>query len=195
MLLIVLLWRSRRLLARAMFVLALLAALVGVTHPDGSSAPAVAGRPVRAGGCREHGGLPDRGCTPGAVRANVSLSAICQAGYSRRVRPPESYTEPLKLAQMREYGLSGAASEYEEDHLVALSLGGAPRDPANLWPQPRHGRYRASQKDRLESWAARMACARRLPLALLQREMASDWTRLYRLASGERVLDRYPPGG
>jgi len=131
---------------------------------------------------------------PGAIRAGVSLSTMCRRGYSRSVRPAESYTEPLKL-QMHAYGLSGRASEYEQDHLIPLSIGGAPRDPANLWPEPRRGPYNAREKDRLETWAARMACARRIPLGSLQHEMASNWTVLFRAAGGERVLRSYPPGG
>ncbi|HEY5285472.1 MAG TPA: hypothetical protein VIJ50_00020, partial [Solirubrobacteraceae bacterium] len=51
--------------------------------------------------CVERHGLPDPRCTPGAVRAGVSLSTICAFGYSPSIRPPESYTEPLKLRQMR----------------------------------------------------------------------------------------------
>jgi hypothetical protein len=145
--------------------------------------------------CVERHGLPDARCTPGAIRPGVSLATICAFGYSRSVRPPESYTEPLKLAQMRAYGLSGRARDYEEDHLVALSLGGAPRDPANLWPEPRNGPDNAQDKDHLETWAAEMACAGRIPLARLQHEIAADWIALYRAAGGERVLCSYPPGG
>jgi hypothetical protein len=152
-------------------------------------------RPVSGRGCVERGGLPDARCTPGAIRAGVTLATICAYGYSRSVRPPESYTEPLKLRQMRAYDLPGPASDYEEDHLVALSIGGAPRDLANLWPEPRSGPYNAEQKDELETWAARMACARRIPLGRLQHEMATDWIALYRAAGGERVLRSYPPGG
>jgi len=139
--------------------------------------------------------LPDPRCTPGALRADTSLTAICAAHYSRSVRPPESYTEPLKRSQMRAYGLTGRLGAYEEDHLIPLSIGGAPRDPRNLWPEPRTGPYNALMKDRLESWAARMACARRIPLARLQREMAHDWRALYRAAGGTRGLQDYPPGG
>lgn len=145
--------------------------------------------------CIEHDGLPDPHCTPGAIRSGVSLTTICAFGYSRSVRPPESYTEPLKLRQMRAYGLTGPPSDYEEDHLVPLSIGGAPRDPRNLWPEPRTGPNNAEQKDRLETWAARMACAERIPLARLQHQMASDWIALYHAAGGERVLRAYPPGG
>jgi hypothetical protein len=152
-------------------------------------------RPVSGRGCVERGGLPDARCTPGAIRAGVSIATICAYGYSHSVRPPESYTEPLKLRQMRAYDLARPAGDYEEEHLVALSIGGAPRDPANLWPEPRSGLHSAEQKDQLETWAARMACARRMPLARLQHEMATDWTALYRAAGGERVLHSYPPGG
>ncbi len=111
------------------------------------------------------------------------------------MRPPESYTEPLKLAQIRAYHLPGPVRDYEEDHVVPLSIGGAPRNPANLWPQPRSGPHNALQKDHLETWTARMACAGRIPLARLQHAMATDWTRLYSAAGGERVLRFYPPGG
>ncbi len=152
-------------------------------------------RPVSGRGCVERGGLPDARCTPGAIRAGVTLATICAYGYSRSVRPPGSYTEPLKLRQMRAYNLPGSPRGYEEDHLVPLSIGGAPRNQANLWPEPRSGPYDAEQKDELETWAARMACARRVPLGRLQHEMATDWIALYRAAGGGHVLRSYSPGG
>jgi hypothetical protein len=195
MFVMLLLWRERRLRRRAVLAVVLLVALVSLAHMATDPLPPVANQGGGLAGCREHGGLPDARCTPGAIRAGVSLSAICRAGYSRSVRPPESYTEPLKLRQMRAYGLSGRPSAYEEDHLVPLSIGGAPTDPANLWPQPRRGPRNAGEKDRLESWAVRMACAWRISLTALQRGMADDWTVLYRSAGGEHVLHSYPPGG
>lgn len=145
--------------------------------------------------CVERHGLPDARCTFGAIRSGVSLATICAFGYSRSVRPPESSTEPLKLAQMRAYGLPGRARDYEEDHLVALSIGGPPTEPANLWPEPRNGPDNAEDKDHLETWAAEMACAGRIPLGRLQHEMAADWIALYRAAGGERIPRSYPPGG
>lgn len=146
-------------------------------------------------GCVEHDGLPDTRCTPGAIRAGATLATICSYGYSRRVRPQESYTEALKLKQIRAYDLRGSASHYEEDHLVPLSIGGAPRNPANLWPEPRNGFNNAKQKDQLETWSARMACSGRIPLGHLQREIATNWAGLYRTAGGEQALRSYPPGG
>ena len=37
---------------------------------------------------------------------------------------------------MRAYGETGSPSDYQEDHLVSLELGGHPTDPRNLWPEP-----------------------------------------------------------
>jgi len=125
----------------------------------------------------------------------VTLTRICAVGYSASVRPPEGYTEHLKLAQRRAYRLPGPPSDYEEDHLVPLSIGGAPRDPRNLWPEPRDGANNAEQKDQLKTWAARMACARRIPLGRLQHDMAANWVALYHAAGGEPVLRSYSPGG
>jgi hypothetical protein len=170
--------------------------LAGCTHPiEGAGSVSGLGRPSRIAGCHEHDGLPDPRCTPGAVRAGVSLATICGYGYSRSVRPPESYTEALKFRQMRAYDLTGPASAYEEDHLVPLSIGGAPWDPANLWPEPRTGTNNAEEKDQLETWVARMACSHRIPLAVLQHDMATNWITLFRAAGGEQVLRFYPPGG
>ena len=52
--------------------------------------------------------LPDPRCTPGAVspavtQANIS-STICRRGYTEKVRPPESVTEPEKKASLAAYG-------------------------------------------------------------------------------------------
>jgi hypothetical protein len=47
------------------------------------------------------------------------------------------YTNALKLKQMKQYGETGSPSEYKEDHFIPLELGGAPKDPKNLWPEPR----------------------------------------------------------
>ena len=34
------------------------------------------------------------------------------------------------------YRETGSPSEYEEDHFIPLELGGVPRNPKNLWPEP-----------------------------------------------------------
>jgi len=76
---------------------------------------------------------------------------------------------------MRAYGFGGATTNYEEDHLIPLELGGSPRDPKNLWPQPRGGNPNASAKDTLENALHALVCAGRVPLASAQQAIATDW--------------------
>jgi hypothetical protein len=168
-------WQGWRRFSAVPVIAVVLLAGCGPLPAGESTAGAGWPRPVSGRGCVERGGLPDARCTPGAIRAGVTLATICAYGYSRSVRPPESYTEPLKLAQMRTYGLPGPASGYEEDHLVPLSIGGAPRNPANLWPEPRYGPDNAEQKDELETWISELVCRGLLPLRSAQVMIAKDW--------------------
>lgn len=84
--------------------------------------------------------LPDPKITPGALNPNVRQTTIrktiCRSGWTKTIRPPVSYTNALKIQQMVLYGETGSPSDYEEDHLLPLELGGAPRNPKNLWPEP-----------------------------------------------------------
>ena len=87
---------------------------------------------------------------------------ICRRGWTRTIRPPTSYTSELKLRQMREYGSTGGPSDYQEDHLVSLELGGHPTDERNLWPEPRP---RAEQVDSLENELNARICSGSISLA------------------------------
>jgi hypothetical protein len=40
--------------------------------------------------------------------------------------------DSLELKQMKQYGEKGSRTAYEEDHLIPLKLGGAPRNLKNL---------------------------------------------------------------
>lgn len=73
-----------------------------------------------------------------------------------------SYTNALKIKQMPIYELGGSPSLYEEDHLIPLELGGAPRRPKNLWPEPR---TQAKKSDPLETKLKRQVCKRQITLA------------------------------
>ena len=64
---------------------------------------------------------------------------------------------------------------YQEDHLIALSIGGAPEDERHLWPQPRKSGWTAAKKDRLEAVLHKMVCAREITLLEAQHAMATDW--------------------
>ena len=138
-----------------------------------------------AGSCRARGhglnSLPDARCTPGAIDPHVTqrnlAQTICDSGYSERVRPSESITEPEKRASLRAYGDHRPLHDYEYDHLVSLELGGAPNDPRNLWPEPGAS---PNRKDRLEDRLHELVCTHRLALARAQSAIAGDWVAAYR---------------
>ena len=104
-------------------------------------------------------GLPPGALNPDVTQATIG-STICVRGWTATVRPPQAYTDALKRRQMAERHLPGSPADYEEDHLVPLELGGATRDPANLWPEPRSGPPPlASDKDGAENRLRRSVCA------------------------------------
>ena len=134
--------------------------------------------------CASANGLPDRACTPGATNPDVTQATIsitiCVTGYAAQIRPAATYTNSLKIDHMRAYGYAAEApGDFEEDHLIALELGGDPRDPKNLWPERLAGGSGALQKDRVENWAHDEVCAGRMQLADAQRRMAENWVELY----------------
>jgi hypothetical protein len=140
-------------------------------------------------------GDPDPVLTPGATNPNVTPATIgrtiCASGWTRTVRPPTSYTNALKRQQIAQYGyVDTSFSSYEEDHLIPLELGGAPRDPANLWPQPYAEllpdgtSVGARVKDTLENRLKRAVCAGTVTLADAQHQIASDWVRAWLSGSG-----------
>jgi len=135
--------------------------------------------------CVSSDGLPDAGCTPGALNPDVTQdtigTTICVSGYTARVRPPTSYTSPLERQLLVAYGLPGAPpANFELDHLISLELGGAPRDPANLWPEPYAGDSNARQKDVVENYLRGQVCTGALQLDEAQRLIATDWLSVYR---------------
>jgi hypothetical protein len=144
--------------------------------PQNWSPPA----PTKAVNCSSSGGLPDPDCTPGAIDPAVTQDhiqeTICVAGYTTRVRPPTSYTTPLKRTLMIAYGyVAQPALDYELDHLISLELGGAPRAVANLWPEAWSGTSNARQKDVVENALHRQVCNGAVTLADAQRQIATNW--------------------
>lgn len=103
-------------------------------------------------------------------------STICRRGYTKSVRPPESVTEPEKLAAMAAYGDRGSPRRYEYDHLVPLELGGASNDLRNLWPEPGAS---PNAKDQLERVLRALVCSGRVSLDRAQSQIARDWVSAY----------------
>ena len=109
-------------------------------------------------------------------------STICRSGYTSSIRPPESVTEPEKLASASAYGYTGAFSTGEYDHLVPLELGGDPNDRANLWVEPNDNPNATSttnSKDVLEDRLNNLVCSGQLSLATAQEAIASNWVTAY----------------
>jgi hypothetical protein len=142
---------------------------------------------------RSRAGLPDPKRTPGSINPNVTVdnlaTTICQSGWTATVRPPVAYTGALKLIQIEQYDYADKnPKDYEEDHLVPLELGGAPRDPANLWPEPDSATdadgvsVGSSAKDRLENYLHRQVCAGSMQLGDAQRLIAGDWVAAWEAA-------------
>lgn len=117
--------------------------------------------------------LPPPGAiNPRVTQANIATT-ICLKGWTRTIRPPASYTGALKLRQMAERHLPGRPSDYQEDHLIPLELGGHPTDPRNLWPQRLE---EAQRKDAQELPLNRAVCANRMLLTAAQERIKDPRT-------------------
>src|SRR2546423_2086026 len=88
----------------ALVALALLLLGIAIALPHGSSSNS----PYHADITRTPGVL-----NPDVTQANIATT-ICVSGWTKTIRPPTSYTNELKLKQMREYGVGGSPSEYQE---------------------------------------------------------------------------------
>jgi hypothetical protein len=95
------------------------------------------------------------------------------SGWTSTVRPPTSYTNKLKNQQIIQYGYADKnPSDYEEDHLVPLELGGAPSDPSNLWPEPHTWSF---TKDKDENTLHAQICSGQITLAQARDDILSKW--------------------
>lgn len=126
--------------------------------------------------------LPDPLCTPGEIDSGVTqdniTTTICHSGYTQTVRPPVSYTNKLKKQQITDYGYTDTnMSDYEEDHFISLELGGSPKDPKNLWPEPHPS---TNEKDKVENYLHSEVCSGKLSLAQAQQEISKNWYEIYK---------------
>jgi hypothetical protein len=125
--------------------------------------------------------LPDPQCAPGEIDPSVTqnniTTTICHSGYTETVRPPVSYTNTLKRQQITDYGYQDISmKDYEEDHFISLELGGSPKDPKNLWPEP-HPSF--NEKDKVENYLHSEVCSGKLSLAQAQQEIVKNWYAIY----------------
>ena len=97
---------------------------------------------------------------PGAFNPDVTQASItttvCVKGYTKTIRPPVSFTGPLKYKLLVQQHLPGTVRDYQLDHMVSLELGGAPTSPRNLWMEPL---AKAHRDDLFENALHRSLCS------------------------------------
>jgi hypothetical protein len=113
---------------------------------------------------------------PAVTQATIGAT-ICVSGWTATVRPPSSYTSPLKLQQIAAEHLADTKpADYEEDHRVPLELGGAPSDPFNLSPEAHPGSF---AKDGAENAGKADVCGGRATLQAEQVAFIAAWLAPY----------------
>lgn len=165
------------------------AASAPATVQPSSAAPAAAAPVAQAGHVGPAGAYPSAD-NPGAINPDVTQdnikTTICVSGYTAKIRPPESYTEPLKIRQIQQYGYADTkVADYEEDHMIPLEVGGHPTDPKNLWPEPYVPAPGSHEKDRVENYLHDQVCSGAMLLVDAQKAVQTDWVAVYnRIVAG-----------
>lgn len=148
---------------------------------------------------------PDNQTAPGDVNPDVSQSnideTICMPGWSRQVRPPLSFTAPVKSRLLHQQYPGAEPQEFELDHRVPIEDGGCTDCLSNLWLQPwrdpQHHTCKpevmmdAACKDRLENYVHHQICIGHMTLEEGQAIFLGDWIAAYdKYIGGEKVTMR-----
>ena len=131
------------------------------------------------------------GATDPAIKQDNIDDTICRPGYARSARPAYLITGPLKRRLMDAEHPGQAMADYELDHLIPISIGGAPLDMRDLWLQPRQGQANAGDKNVLAYVLWRLVCTHQVPLATAQRDISRDWTRAYQIYATPENIAKY----
>jgi hypothetical protein len=153
--------------ALAVFLLALIPSLVGAQQAHYSQ--------TKIGALSAF--LPDPVATPGLARPDATKAQLCAASF--RTGKYRKTTASMKARSYATYGVKEKKNLCcEVDHLISLELGGAD-DPKNLWPQPYSPAPGAHEKDLVENYLHRQVCAGAISLADAQREISSNWLKVF----------------
>ena len=147
------------------------------SSPAQNSSPTQAhfGVRTKTSGCVANQTLPDPGCSPGAV-LTTDTNVICVSGYTQTVR---NVPDSEKQQVFAEYGIPWSEhSGYEVDHIISLELGGS-NDISNLFPESYSIQYNAHVKDSFENYLHSQICSNKLPVAVAQAEISTDWLKYY----------------
>lgn len=119
---------------------------------------------------------------PDVTQSTIN-STICMKGWTASIRPPVSYTNPLKFQQMVDDAFASSLSDaqskagnYEEDHRVPLELGGAPSDSLNLSPEVHSESF---IKDADENSFKASVCSGEKTLLEAQAQFVNKWLSNY----------------
>lgn len=112
----------------------------------------------------------------GKVSSETDISkTICNPNWSTSsIRPPTSYTMPIKESYARTEGVD--LKGYELDHAVPIELLGDPSALENLWLQPYP---EAHQKDAVENLLKRKVCGGTMKLEMAQHQIMYNWKETY----------------
>jgi len=126
--------------------------------------------------------LPNDTTTPGVDNPAVTQSnigpTICTHDWTSTVRPPPSYTNALKHKQLVASGYADQKrGDYEEDHRESLEVGGDPKDPRNLYPEPYSppSGMGARIKDKLETATGHAICSGAITLQQGRAILRGNW--------------------
>jgi hypothetical protein len=174
---------GKLLVMRKLLVVMGLFALAACTAPTLPSVTPQASAAVGSDACHVNG------VTYCALNANVTQatihSTICVKGWTTTVRPPTSYTEPLKKQMIALYAnqhvgdANWTLGNTELDHRVPLELGGAPKDPNNLSPEEHPGTVGSVTKDGDENAFNKSVCNGSQTLAQAQAAFVGKWLAVY----------------
>lgn len=127
---------------------------------------------------------------PKVTQANIDRT-ICVPGYARSARPAYAITGPLKRRMMDAQHPGEPMADYELDHLIPISIGGAPLDERDLWLQPRRGQANAGDKNVLAYVLWRLVCEHQVPLQTAQAAISRDWTKAYETYATPENVAKY----
>jgi hypothetical protein len=112
----------------------------------------------------------------------TDIDVVCRRSTKERRRVS---SEVHRLA-FTEYGFTypQPRGAFEVDHLIPLELGGD-NTISNLWAEAAEPAPGFHQKDKVENYLHRQVCAGAMTLVDAQRQIATDWLRVWTQIEGE----------
>lgn len=112
----------------------------------------------------------------------ADMTIVCQHSTKERRR----VSAEVHRQAFTEYGFTypQPRGAFEVDHLIPLELGGD-NTLSNLWPEAAEPVPGFHEKDKVENYLHGAVCAGAIPLAEAQRQIASDWTKVWREIAGQ----------